>query len=356
MIDYNRFLEKEIENGTFPGIVLLVQKENENVLSLNKGFCSLHPDKEPMSADTLFDLASLTKPFASTITALKVLENNKIDLNTPIGTISSRFNPETAKITFKQLILHTSGLPADPGIHPLFPEEKDIDKEEALNRLFSITPLTAPGSKVVYSCTGYMLLSALITEISGKKLSILFKELVTDPGEIKDLCFHLSEEQQNRAASTEFCKWRKRWIKGEVHDESSFCFNGEGGNAGLFGTASSVMKLVSLFSSGGCLNKKNILTPEQISLMTTCQTGNIYPSRTAGFLTQNKGSFTGKSFRKDAFGHTGFTGTSIWIDPENRLKIVTLTNRVHLGRDETKKKIQSFRKRLHTKLKIDFSQ
>lgn len=356
MTTIENFIKVNLEEQIFPGIVLTVYKKGKEVFHLSEGKRQLFPSVEKMTSNTLFDLASLTKPLATTPVALTIFEQEKIDLSAPLGKFFDKLPVETQKITLSQLLTHTSGLPPIPEIYKLFSNASSIDMDRALKHLFSLTPEIIPGTSILYSCTGYIFLTRIIMEITGTSLSELFRVLITEPGEIDSLIFNPSDEKKNISAATEFCKWRKRWIKGEVHDENSFCLNGEGGNAGLFGTASDIIKLLDIISSEGLFQGKQILSPTVCSTMTRSQTKDISPRRAAGFLLQDKDTFAGQLGSKESYGHTGFTGTSVWFDPVQKITIVTLTNRVHLGREKTLEAIKIFRKKLHSLIYQEFCQ
>ncbi len=346
-------IDDEISNGTFPGIVILVKKRGRIVFNEAKGERQIYPDSKEMGLDTFFDLASLTKPLATAITALSIFEKERISPLLTVGRFIPELSTKTADVTLHQLFTHTSGLPSVPEIFKLFSGENDIDQEKALNYLFSLTPVVKAGTQVIYSCTGYIILTQILKKITGKDLPELFTEFVTAPGSITGLMFNPLPKKDN-FASTEFCSWRKRWLIGEVHDENSFCLKGAGGNAGLFGNASSITELLSLFRNDGILNDHRILSKESIRLMTSNQTPGLSPKRTYGFLTQDNNSFAGAGFSSSAYGHTGFTGTSVWIDPEIELEAVILTNRVHMGRDTNSDKIINFRKKIHAAILREF--
>jgi serine-type D-Ala-D-Ala carboxypeptidase len=348
-----RLIENEVINKTFPGIVILVRKKEKIVLHIAKGFRQIYPNSKEINTTTVFDLASLTKPLATTITALSVFEKEGISPIRKACEFIPELTNETADVNLFQLFTHTSGLPPVPEIFRLFQDEDGIDQKKALDHLFSLKPIVKPGTEVVYSCTGYILLTQILQRLTGKSLPELFKELVTDPGFITGLEFNPSKNDSNIAA-TEYCPWRKRWLKGEVHDENSFCLQGFGGNAGLFGNASGVMKLLALFRNRGILNDTRILSEESVRLMTANQISGLSPKRAFGFLVQDEESFAGSGYSQKAYGHTGFTGTSVWVDPDRELEYVVLTNRVHLGRDTNTEKIKSFRKIIHRALVEEF--
>ena len=342
-----KVIQKHLDSHTFPGIVLSIERAGKTFLTLVSGFAQVEPEKVNMSKDTYFDMASVTKPLATTTAFLALCEAESIDLRKPAGSFIPELNSQTAGLSLTSLMTHTSGLPPIPEIYRLFDSGADIDLDRSLKHLYSLTPEQPPGTGVLYSCTGYILLTRILERISGHKLSEVFQELVSGACGIEHLVFNPPESLRNQCAATEFDPWRGRLIRGEVHDENSFCFKGEGGNAGLFGTVSAVSEFLDLFLSEGVLRGKQILSPESVRNMTTCQTPGFSPRRAWGFLTQDKDSLAGPGFSEGAFGHSGFTGTSVWVDPELQLKVVTLTNRVHFGRDNTAEKIKLFRRELH---------
>lgn len=342
-----KIIEEHLEKGSFPGIVLHVEKDGKDIIDLSMGNTGEGEYSEPISAGSLFDLASLTKPLATTTTFLALTQAEGIDLNKNAGYFLQDLNREAGEINLIQLMTHTSGLPPVPEIFKLFKTEDEICEGKGLTHLMSIKPEKPPGTEVIYSCTGYILLTQILKKIADCSLSEAFRKLITEPAGLKDLIFNPGAEDKKRAVPTEFCSLRQRMLKGEVHDENSFCLGGEGGNAGLFGTAASVAAIADLFCSEGVLNRKQLISAENINRMTTPQNGELFPPRALGFLTQCSESFAGTGFSSGAFGHTGFTGTSLWMDNSRKLKIVSLTNRVHLGREQTAEKIKSFRKSLH---------
>ena len=341
-----KLIERSLEDQTFPGIVLIVEKDGRRVLELAEGETGYGGFSRPMEAGALFDLASLTKPLATTTTFLSLCGAESIDLGRRAGDFLPDLNREASDITLTQLMTHTSGLPPIPEIFKLFRTEKEIDRQRALSHLFSIRPEVTPGTEVIYSCTGYILLTRILEKIAGCTLAEAFDRLITGPAGIADLVFNPDGETRRRCVPTEYCAWRGRMLAGEVHDENSFCLGGEGGNAGLFGTAEAVSALAELFNSEGVLAGRQLLSPEHVRMMTSRQI-DLEPARALGFLTQSGESFAGPGFSADAFGHTGFTGTSLWMDNKRGLKVVALTNRVHPGRDLTAEKIKAFRLELH---------
>jgi CubicO group peptidase (beta-lactamase class C family) len=349
--DIETLVDGEIAKGTFPGIVLLVEKANILRYSLVKGFRQTFPTQEIMTEDTIFDLGSITKPLATAVLVLQLCEQEGIDLERKIGDFIPEIAPASGEITLLQLLLHTGGLPPDPLLYKELPDDQSVDRDRAVAKLLAIVPDKPPGTEVIYSCTGYLLLGQFLERTTNGSLDKLFREMIADTGRVGDLFFHPPAEARPRIAATEFCSWRKRWIRGEVHDENCFCVGGAGGNAGLFGTARSVLRLVSIFTTEGCLEGVRILSPAGVRRMSNCLTQGMNSRRSIGFHMQDDNSPVGANFSRSSFGHTGFPGTSIWIEPEKQLKIITLTNRVHLGREATDLKIKEFRRNIHSAIR-----
>jgi len=336
-----------IDRGHIPGVVLLVERDGKVVYSLVRGCRQIEPSREEMSLDTIFDLASLTKPLATAILVLRFINEEGIGLERKIGDLVPAVVSSSGDLTIAQLLLHTAGLPPDPFVYRLFPDPDDIDVERAESAILSVEPEEAPGTQVIYSCTGYLILGLILRRLTGVGIGSLFESNIAGPAGLTDLRFNPDSSRAGRIAPTEFCSWRKRWIRGQVHDENSYVFRGEGGNAGLFGTARDVLTLLSLFSDEGQVGNVSILSSDSVSLMARCLTQGLNERRSVGFKMQDRDSPVGGLFGRSSFGHTGFTGTSLWIDPEKKLKIVVLTNRVHLGREKTEAAISTFRKKLH---------
>jgi CubicO group peptidase (beta-lactamase class C family) len=301
-----------------------------------------------MTVDTLFDLGSITKPLATALLTLRVCEQERIQLERKVRDFLPEIHRQSGEISLSQLLLHTGGLPPDPHIYRNFPGHRPVDRTLAVQRLMEIIPDRPPGREVIYSCSGYLLLGLFLERVTETRLGELFRMTVAESCGIRDLCFQPPLEIRPRIAATEHCSWRGRWIRGEVHDENSWCLGGDGGNAGLFGTASALLELLSIFDFPGQVKEVRLLSAGGVGRMISCLTQGMGERRSIGFLMQDDGSPAGPSFSRSSFGHTGFPGTSVWVDPEKRMKIVTLTNRVHLGREGTDGKIREFRRTLHS--------
>lgn len=326
-------VEQGIADGTFPGAVVLIEKKGKVALSVVRGDRQVQPVREPMTADTLFDLASLTKPLATAPLTLLVAAQG-IDLDSPLGRYLPGVCADSRDLTLRQLLLHTSGLPAVPDLYTAFPDAAAVDRDAAERLLLSRRPLGRPGAEVVYSCTGYQLLGLFLRRVTGLPLRELFRTVVAEPLGAADLLFNPPEA--GRCAATERCPWRGRWIRGEVHDENAWCLGGDAGNAGLFGTAAAVLRLLGVLAAA-----------DQFRPMRASFTDGLNRRRAVGFMMHDAEAAVGPLYSSDSFGHTGFTGTSVWVEPAAELTVVTLTNRVHLGRAETQDKLVAFRRALH---------
>lgn len=337
-----------IKQSCFPGIVLLVSKQGKIVLSHAKGSRQLQPHQEDMTEDTIFDLSGITQSLATALLTVMVMSRERIGVGEKIGYFVPEGAPESREITLGQLLLHTGGLPPQPDLYKEFPESRSIDYDRAVRLLLAVKPEMPPGKQVLYSQTGYLLLGQFLRRATGARLQELFAQLVAAPCGLSDTFFNPPVILWGRVAATEQCPWRKRWIRGQVQDRDSYCLGGEGGNAGLFATASSVLQLLSLFESGGVVNGFRLLSANQVKLMRTCLTAGLGARRSFGFRLQEENSPVGPLYSAESFGHTGDTGTSIWIEPVGRLMIVMLTNRVHLGGNKTEAAFATFCRELHT--------
>jgi CubicO group peptidase (beta-lactamase class C family) len=303
--------------------------------------------------DTLFDFASLTKLFTTTA-FLRLVDSDQVALNTPVGAILPAFNgnrpirpypnplntgelitivPPTADlvdagaVTFEQFLTHSSGLPAWLNLCDKQTEAERI--ELCLTTSFAYPP----GTQVVYSDVGYILLGKAIERITGKRLDVAMADLVIRPMGLSARYGPIA----GNVAPTELDPWRGRRIVGEVHDENSATLGGIAGHAGLFGTCTDVAALGQLYlDSGG-----GLISPDLVANATRRH----IEDRGLGWMLRSEGSSSGNYFSDTSFGHTGFVGTSLWVDPQRELVCALMTNNVFYGRD--KEPIIKFRRAFH---------
>lgn len=346
----NNAMTAAFSENVFPGAVLMVSVKGKVVFFEAYGFAN-KISQQKMTKHTVFDLASLTKPLAATLAVLKLIEEGKLDLQDKLGTIISQFkNTEKTDISIKNLLLHNSGFPDYRPYYSILSNCKQNERQNALKNLLVKEPLTGkPGEKTFYSDLGFMVLRWVIENISGYRIDNFVYEKVYKPLDLENLFFidldSKSKKRKNKIfAATEFCPWRNMLINGVVHDENAYTMGGIEGHSGLFGTASDINRLLSqlLFAFHG-LSKKSIIDQELVKLFLSRREES---ERVLGFDTPSlTGSSSGKYFSYNTVGHLGFTGTSFWMDLEQSVIIILLTNRIHTTRNNLK--IKDFRPILH---------
>ncbi|MER6947950.1 serine hydrolase domain-containing protein [Nonomuraea sp. NPDC000554] len=277
-------------------------------------------DGDPVGPGTLWDLASLTKPIVG-LAVMALVETGELALDDPIA----RHLPEYADtgkagITVFELLTHTSRI---PGQQPLYRHCRT--RQELLDALVGLPLRAEPG--VEYSSQGFMILGLMAESAAGVPLDRLVRERVTEPAGMDDTRFLLPERDRGRAAATEDCPWRGRIVQGTVHDENAEVLGGVAGHAGLFGTLDDLTTLGRALCRGGA----GVLGARTLSLMTATRTG----GRALAWQGWQRGCGGGDLLSPSAYGHNGFTGTSLWVDPELDVFAVLLTNRVHPSRAST---------------------
>jgi len=333
-----------MDRGIFPGAVVGMYKNADVCFLEAYGNRMIVPHKLPMLKDTLFDLASLTKPTATATSVMTLMEKGKISQHSPFekggwGDLST-YLPSFSRqgITIFHLLTHTSGLSA---WKPLY---MDADKDDVAKYLSEMPLEYETGTKVVYSCLGYILLGKMIEKITGIGLDEFAKKAIFEPLGMNDTFYNPPENRRNDCAATEDSnsfekrmtnyreyKWREGVVVGEVHDENAHFLGGVSGNAGLFSTASDLLRYSAMLINGG----ENILTPESVKIIATNHTANLDDSRGIGWLLYPDGTLY----------HSGFTGTAMWINLEHKTSVTVLTNRVHP--DATKEGIIEFRQNFY---------
>lgn len=337
----NRFMESAVE-VVFPGAVLLVAKKGKIVYHEAFGFSQIVPERKLMKKDTIFDLASLTKSLATSIIIMKLVEDGKISLKEKVSSIVEEFkNSQKDEIRIWHLLTHTSGLPA---WEPLY---RGYRGKELVKASINAFLHGRPGEKFVYSDIGYIVLMEVAERVTGKSFGELFNELVAKPLELRNTMFNPPPELKNNIAATEDCKWRGKVLVGEVHDENAYALGGVSGHAGLFSNALEVAKIAQMLLNKGSYGGNEILSEESVEAMTKDWIGYIGGGYGLGWVINdtNEPCSAGELMSREAFGHTGFTGTSVWIDPKRELIVVLLTNRVHPSRSNDL--IVGFRPKIH---------
>lgn len=337
-------LERELEDGTFPGAVLGIVNKNDILFVDSIGYSQLEPEKRKMNREIIFDLASLTKVLATTTAVLKLIEEGRINLWDNIKKYFPESPADKEKITIYHLMTHSSGFRA---IVELW--GKGFSYDEKIKYILELELEVETGSKVIYSDPNFILLGELIRRVTGVPLDEYVEENIFKPLGMSKTVYNplnkLYVSKENFAA-TEWCDWRERMLVGEVHDENAYSCNGVSGHAGLFSNIDDLTVFVRMILNDGEYRGVRILSPQSVRVMRRDWTEKLNNHRGLGWdLINNPYSSGGILFSPHTFGHTGFTGTSIWIDPELEVGVIFLTNRVHPSRENTK--IISLRPRLH---------
>jgi serine-type D-Ala-D-Ala carboxypeptidase len=353
-------LKNGAAEGVYPGAVLLAAQGGVIRLFPAVGKRVLAPRSLPMERETLFDLASLTKPLATTLAMMKLVDAGRIELDRSIQAILPHAVPEDKQeITPRLLLSHCAGLadwePFYLDLERVAPKERKAALRESLLEL----PLVyRPGTRALYSDLGFMLLEWVIEETAGVGLPLFLEQAFYGPLLLKDTGFFRNDlprqSGQDRFAATEDCPWRKQIIQGIVHDENAYVLGGYSGHAGLFGTAAEVYLIVNLLREHWRGERNDYLRPETVRTFFARQ-GLVKESTWAlGWDTPSpKHSSAGKHFSPTSVGHLGFTGASVWMDLEQDVVIILLSNRIHPTRKN--EKIRAFRPLLHNRVMKVFS-
>ncbi|MFS0920928.1 serine hydrolase domain-containing protein [Brevibacillus sp. 179-C 1.1 NHS] len=323
MDDLELLLQGWVDNGLIPGAALRIVRDRRIWYACDVGTTSIAKD-QPVTPDTMFDLASLTKVTATLPAVLLLVQEGVVALDDQIGRFFPDCPADKKRITLAQLLAHTSGMPADLA-------ERRRDSEIDLPELLYAQELThEPGTQVVYSDLGMIWLGLLIERMTGERLDQFVDRRIFTPLGMKKTVYRPNRHIYRNIASTEFCTLTNTYMTGEVHDEKAFAMGGVAGHAGLFSTADDLCK----YAMSWLYQEPRILASEWYEQAIRNQTKQAGGSRGYGWEL-NQASTTlscGSGFHPHSFGHTGFTGTSMWIDPEQEFAVIFLTNVVHLGR------------------------
>ncbi len=335
-----RLVQGFIDHQAFPGASLAVGHREKLLLCRGYGRLDYTSTSPAVNSNSVYDLASLTKVVCTTTLAMQACEHGVIDLEDRLGRYFPEFRSGAKQqVGLKHLLAHSSGLPAHL---PLY--KHACGKESVLRRILE-TPLERrPGSRSLYSDLGFILLGAVLERACGDSLDKLAQEQIFRPLGMRRTCFRPPSDWRPRIAPTENDSWRKRLLRGEVHDENACAMGGVAAHAGLFGTAADLAVFCQALLNGGVYNHRRIVKRTTLETFTQRQTRPPESSRALGWDTPSPNSSAGSRLSPESYGHTGFTGASLWIDPTRRLFIVLLTNRVHPSRENSA--IQSARRQV----------
>ncbi len=337
-------LDRAVSDGAFPGGVLAVGLQNQLVLH-PFGHLTYAAKSPAVNAATIYDVASLTKPIVTATAIMMLAADNQIDLDAPI----SRYlphqqagpNPEWAqKITIRELLLHTSGLPAHRDFY-----KNAASPAEVRRQLYSEHLVSAPGTKIEYSDLGFIILGDIVERLTGQTLDRYARENIFDQLSMNDSYFNPPRSLRARIAPAQNdSAFRGRQLQGEVDDANAFALGGVAGHAGLFSTAGDVAAFAQMMLNGGIYAQQRIL-PRSTVAQFTARVAVGDSARALGWDVPTGDSSSGHYFSPQTYGHNGFTGTSLWIDPQNALFVILLTNRVNPS--AANDKIRAVRPALH---------
>jgi uncharacterized protein YbbC (DUF1343 family)/CubicO group peptidase (beta-lactamase class C family) len=328
-------VQAAIGRRDLPGAVVLIGRGDEIVYHQAFGDRAVQPAREPMTEDTIFDIASLTKVVATTTSVMQLVEQGRVRLGDPVAA----FIPEFGKygkgaITIRHLMTHTSGLRPDLELSVEF-----SGADEAIRRASEEVPVAPAGERFIYSDINYFLLGEIVGRVSGERLDRYASAHVFGPLGMTDTMFLPPASLKARIAPTERCDplaWPcarpdAPFLRGVVHDPTSRRMGGVAGHAGVFSTAADLSKFCRMLLNGGVLNGVRILSAAAVAKMTAPATPPGMPDvRGLGWdIDSIYSANRGELFPPGSYGHTGFTGTSLWLDPSSRSYVVFLSNRVH---------------------------
>ncbi|HXQ73763.1 MAG TPA: serine hydrolase [Pyrinomonadaceae bacterium] len=352
------FLTEHINAGEFPSAVYLIGEREEAVFADALGHSVVQPYRVANKFDTIYDLASLTKPLVTGMLCARRIELGELTLDSSVSHYLPEFErTDKQMITVRELLTHTSGLPA---WRPLYVLAED-ERERAAGAIASLDLEYKPGTRVVYSDLGFIALGILLERMTGHQLTNLAQHEIFEPLNLKQTFFNpeialqtgiaacetgnLYEKNMCAESGTgEYQNSRQRLIWGEVHDGNAYFLGGAAGHAGLFSTAGEMFQMARQFIPG----YSHLLTAETCQLFRQNMTEGLEEARSLAWqLAATKDSTAGTDLPPDAFGHNGFTGTSLWIDAEHARVFILLTNRTH-ARELPFANINAVRREFHS--------
>lgn len=353
-----------IDRGVIPGATVVVRVGDDIAFEASFGFRAIMPERQPMRIDTVFDLSSLTKPLATAIAVMMLMRDGKVRLDDRITRFFHDFGVHgKGRITFRHLLAHCSGLTA---WRPFYQQIAEVErggkvnfmasrgaKEYVYERIHREKPEAEPGTKTIYSDLNFMLLGEVVEQVSGVSLDRFCREKIYRPLGLRSTDFiDISMVRTRRLepvpemfAPTEVCPSRKRLLVGEVDDENAYAMGGVAGHAGLFAPVKEADLIVRELIA--CSEGRSDLVPQKIVRDFWTRDKTVSGSTWAlGWDTPSpQYSSSGRHFSPAAVGHLGFTGTSTWIEPQRRIAVSLLTNRVHPRR--ANQTIRDFRPEIH---------
>ena len=343
-----RFMESAIKDSAWPGGVLLAAKSGNIFYHKGHGFHT-YESKKPVRSSDIFDLASITKVISTTSGIMKLVDKNKIDLDKPVVSYlpnfkgkKKKYKKQKSEITVRDLLSHSSGLPA---FKQYFKMEKT--REVILENIYDTEPVREKGDTTIYSDVGAIMLGELIEKASGFPLDIFVDSLIFKPLGMGTTFYNPPEEKIKRVIPTEINP-KGNLIHGYVHDENAHSLGGVAGHAGLFSTAKDLAIFSQMMLNKGLYGWKRIFKQETVDLFTKRANLVSQSSRCLGWDSPSGASSGGVYLSDASYGHGGYTGTTLWIDPDNEIIVILLTNAVHPNRKNKDPKYFDWRHRIHS--------
>jgi len=320
-----RVIERGIKAGGYPGASVVVGRKGAAVFEKGFGRLSWSPNSTPVDAQrTIYDVASLSKVVGTTTAIMILYDEKKIGLDDPVVNYIPTFGGgDKDRVTIRQLLTHTSGLPAGRDIWRIAQTPL-----EARALVLSTNLEGRPGAQYIYSDLGADVLGLLIEVVAGEPLDKFLTRRVFEPLGMNETFYRPADSLRYRIAPTEVTPPRGYPLRGEVHDENAYALGGVAGHAGLFSTAADLSVFAQMMLNGGEYNGVQIISKPTVDLFISRSFGH----RALGWDTAEGDYGSGRYLGPTAYGHTGFTGTSMWIDPEREMFVILLTNRVHAAR------------------------
>lgn len=334
-------MKEGLSDSVFPGAVLYVGYKGGLIYKKAFGHYNYGPNARPMTTDAMFDLASVSKVIGTTTAAMLLYDEGKLVLDKKVADYLPEFaNHGKENITIRNLLLHNAGFPADKPFYKMYKTHDEVARD-IMNTGLEYTT----GSKFLYSDLSMITLQLVIEKITGMPLDQFLKKRVFEPLHMTHTMYNPPKSLRNLCVPTEIDNyWRMDTVRGTVHDENAAAMGGVAGHAGLFSTAGDLSIFMQMMLNKGHYDGKQLIKPSTVELFTSKISGQS--SRGLGWDTKAPtGSSAGSLFSPESFGHTGFTGTSVWADKQRGLFVILLTNRVFPTRQNNK--IIKFRPKLH---------
>ena len=356
--DISSFLSERIAAGDFPSAVYLVAEKGRVIFADALGNAVVEPQRIAATLDTIYDLASLTKPLITGLLCARRVEAGELTLDSSVSNYLPEFErTDRQAMMIRELLTHTSGLPAWRPLYILAAGERD----RTVSVIADLDLEYRPGTRVIYSDLGFIVLGRLLERLTGKALVELAQTEIFKPLNLKRTFFNPEAAMQTVIAACEtgnayergtsancergdYKNWREKLIWGEVHDGNAYFLGGAAGHAGLFSTARETLLLANQFVA----SQTSLLKPATCELFRQNMTPGLDEARSFGWqLAETKDSTAGLDLPRNSFGHSGFTGTSCWIDSVRERVFILLTNRTH-ARALPFANINSVRRRFHS--------